>query len=418
MENTPRASQGSVNNPYVNHLVFLFGAVYFAQGIAQSGGLIYQPLNYYLKEIMYLDEVGTTNYLAILTIPWVIKPVYGLLSDFISLFGYRRKSWLLVLNILSSLGFLWITEITNGESLIMALLLTAIGTAASDVIIDALMVENGRKFNMIGRFQAVQWFWFYVAQIVTSLLGGWLTEMTDPGTGLRTAAIIAMFAPAVVALLSWLVVKEVKTSMNIASLVVTVKGLREAFQSRLLWSAMLFLVLWNFSPGFGIPIYYHMTDTLKFSQSFIGELGAIGSVGSIFGAWLYGKYISTRNLNFQLVFSIIAGALSTFSYLSVINPNSYSGGLYIILSFFFGITSVIALLAILTLAGKACPEKVEGFTFAALMALTNGFAQLSAMAGSWMLVNWFEGYLPPLIILSGTATLFCFFLLPALKGLR
>ncbi len=93
----------------------------------------------------------------------------------------------------------------------MALLLTAIGTAASDVIIDALMVENGRKFNMIGRFQAVQWFWFYVAQIVTSLLGGWLTEMTDPGTGLRTAAIIAMVAPAVVALLSWLVVKEEKT---------------------------------------------------------------------------------------------------------------------------------------------------------------------------------------------------------------
>ncbi len=65
MEKIPLASQGSVNNPYVNHLVLLFGAVYFAQGIAQSGGLIYQPLNYYLKEVMYLDEVGTTNYLAI-----------------------------------------------------------------------------------------------------------------------------------------------------------------------------------------------------------------------------------------------------------------------------------------------------------------------------------------------------------------
>jgi MFS family permease len=336
----------------------------------------------------------------------------------ISLFGYRRKSWLLVVNILTSSGYFWLAEISNGDSLIMALLLTAIGTAASDVIIDALMVENGRKFNMISQFQAVQWFWFYVAQIVTSLVGGWLAGMADPGTGLRTAAIIAMIAPAAIALLSWLVVKEKKTAMELASLIVTVKGLREAFRSRLLWAAMLFLIFWNFSPSFGIPIYYHMTDTLNFSQSFIGELGAIGSFGSIVGAWLYGKYVSNRELHFQLVFSIIAGAISTFSYLSVINPAPYSDELFIVLSFFFGITSMIALLAILTLAGKACPKRAEGFTFAVLMSLTNGFAQLSAIAGSWMLINWFEGYLPPLIILSGAATLFCFFLLPDLKGLR
>lgn len=79
---------------------------------------------------------------------------------------------------------------------------------------------------------------------------------------------------------------------------------------------------------------------------------------------------------------------------------------------------MIALLAILTLAGKACPKRTEGFTFAVLMSLTNGFAQLSAMIGSWMLVNWFEGYLPPLIILSGIATLFCLLLLPDLKESR
>ncbi|MCO6428615.1 MFS transporter [Nitrosomonas communis] len=418
MENISLASPRSINNPYVNHLIFLFGIVYFAQGIAQSGGLINLPLNYYLKEIMQLNEVGATSYLAILTIPWVIKPVYGLVSDFISLFGYHRKSWLLVLNLLSCLGYLWLAEIADGDQLIIALLLTAIGTAASDVIIDALMVENGRKFNMMGQFQAVQWFWFYVAQIVTSLLGGWLAEMADPGTGLRTAAIIAMVAPAAIALLSWLIVKEEKSSMDLASLKITVKSLQEAFRSRLLWATMLFLVFWNFSPGFGIPIYYHMTDTLKFSQSFIGQLGAIGSAGSILGAWLYGRYICNYNLDSQLVFSIIAGALSTFSYLSVINPTPYSEELFIALSFFFGITSMIALLAILTLAGKACPKRTEGFTFAVLMSLTNGFAQLSAMIGSWMLVNWFEGYLPPLIILSGIATLFCLLLLPDLKESR
>ncbi|SFL74130.1 MFS transporter [Nitrosomonas communis] len=416
MENTPFPSQQSINSRYVNHLVFLFGIVYFAQGIAQSGGLISLPLNYYLKEVMQLNELGATNYLTILTIPWIIKPVYGLVSDFISLFGYRRKSWLLVLNVLTCIGYLWLAEIADGDQLILALLLTAIGTAASDVIIDALMVENGRKFNMIVQFQAVQWFWFYVAQIVTSILGGWLAEMADPDTGLRTAAIITMVAPAIIAILSWLIVKEEKTVMDLASLKATVAGLRETFRSRLLWATILFLVLWNFSPGFGIPIYYLMTDTLNFSQSFIGHVGAISSAGSILGAWLYGKYISNRSIDFQLVFSILTSALSTFSYLGAITPTPYSGLLFIALSFFFGITSMTALLAILTLAARACPEKAEGFTFAVLMSIVNGCAQLSTMMGSWMLVNWFEGYLPPLIILSGAATLFCLFLLPNFKA--
>lgn len=416
MENASFASQKSIHNSYVSHLIFLFGIVYFAQGIAQSGGLISLPLNYYLKEVMQLNEEGATNYLTILAIPWAIKPVYGLVSDFISLFGYRRKSWLLILNIITCIGYLWLAEIADDDQLIMALLLTAIGTAASDVIIDALMVENGRKFNMIEQFQAVQWFWFYVAQIVTSILGGWLAEMADPGTGLRVAAIITMIAPAVIAILSWLLVKEEKAPMDLASLKATVMGLREAFRSRILWTTMLFLIFWNFSPGFGIPIYYHMTDTLKFSQSFIGHLGAIGSAGSILGAWLYGKYMSNRSINFQLVFSILTSAFSTFSYLGALTPTPYSGELYIAISFFFGITSMIALLAILTLAGRACPVKAEGFIFAVLMSVINGFAQLSTVMGCWMLVNWFHGYLPPLIILSGAATLFCLFLLPSLKA--
>ncbi|AKH39117.1 MULTISPECIES: MFS transporter [Nitrosomonas] len=415
MENTPLVSQQSINSRYVNHLVFLFGIVYFAQGIAQSGGLISLPLNYYLKEVMQFNELGATHYLAVLAIPWVIKPVYGLVSDFISLFGYRRKSWLLVLNLFTCIGYFWLAEIADNDQLIMALLLTAIGTAAADVIIDALMVENGRKFNMTAQFQAVQWFWLCVAQIVTSILGGWLAEMADPGTGLRTAAIITMAAPAIIAILSWLIVKEEKTSMDVASLKATVAGLRETFRSRLLWTTILFLVLWNFSPGFGIPIYYFMTDTLNFSQSFIGHLGAISSVGSILGAWLYGKYLSNRSIDFQLVFSILTSAFSTFSYLGALTPTSYSSLLFITLSFFFGITSMIALLAILTLAARACPEKAEGFTFAVLMSIINGCAQLSAMTGSWMLVNWFAGYLAPLIILSGAATLFCLFLLPSFK---
>ena len=190
----PNPNNGGSNDSYVKKLVFMFGLVYFAQGLAQASGLISQPLSFYMKEVLHFDEAQSTSYLAVLTLPWIIKPLYGLVSDFIPLFGYRRKSWLLLLNVISAGAFFWLTGLDEPSKIVFALLLTAFGTAASDVIVDALMVENGQKFNMVGKFQSVQWFWFYAAQIATSLAGGWLASMSDPGTGLHVAAMITMFA--------------------------------------------------------------------------------------------------------------------------------------------------------------------------------------------------------------------------------
>ena len=36
-----------------------------------------------------------TEFLAIFNFPWIIKPIYGVLSDLVPLFGYRRKSYLI-----------------------------------------------------------------------------------------------------------------------------------------------------------------------------------------------------------------------------------------------------------------------------------------------------------------------------------
>ena len=57
-----------------------------------------------------------------------------------------------------------------------------------------------------------------------------------------------------------------------------------ALRSAKLYLVALFLFLYSFAPGFGTPLYYFMTDELKFSQSYIGILGSIASAGWIAGA--------------------------------------------------------------------------------------------------------------------------------------
>ena len=149
----------------------MFGLVYFAQGLAQNSGLVSQPLAYFLKQTLHFDQLQSSTFLAVLTLPWIIKPLYGHISDFVPLLGYRRKTWLLLLNTISAMAFLMLSGESDAYAIRTCLIFTAISTAASDVIIDALMVENGNRFGMVGKFQAVQWFWFYTAQVFTSIVG-------------------------------------------------------------------------------------------------------------------------------------------------------------------------------------------------------------------------------------------------------
>lgn len=419
-------NQSSSVASYIKKLIFLFGLVYFAQGLGQASGLVSQPLNFFFKESLGLNPAQVTEFLAVLTIPWMIKPLYGLLSDFIPLFGYRRKTWLLAMNGLAAGGFIWLSGLTDPHTIVTALLLTAFGTASSDVIIDALMVENGQKYGMTAKFQSVQWLWINVASIGTSLAGGFLCSKFTPGTALHIAAMVTFAAPLAVAVTSWLVIKEEKARINLGELKATTSSLFSAFKSKTLWAVILFLAFWNFSPSFGTPMYYHQVDKLGFSQEFIGTLGAIGAVGSVLGAWLYGKFFAKRTLKFQLVFSIIGGTVGTLAYLLLISPAGLTlagitvsaAAIAIALNFVFGAIGIIATLTTLTLAAQACPKKAEGFTFAALMSVYNGFAQLSAIVGARLFVDYFHSNLAPLIWVSAGFTFCCFLLLPTLRGVK
>lgn len=412
LDNVPKLS------PQVKGLMFLFGFIYFSQGIAQFSGLMSQPLTFYFKEVLGFGADAATNYLAVLTIPWVIKPLYGLISDFFPLLGYRRKSWLILMNSMAAMAFLWLTGLTAANQIVLAMTLTAIGTAASDVIIDALMVEKGQKFKITERIQATQWLWFNIAAIGTSLLGGFLIDSFGAESALRIAAVITMVAPAAVVVAVWFMLQEDKVKLDRAQLGSTVQGLWQSVRHPTLWAVMFFIIFWEFSPSLGTPFYYHMTDNLGFSQKFIGTLGAVGSVGSVIGAWVYGFYFARKTLRFQLVFSIITGFLGTIAYLSLMQPSDLSGPIALGLSLVFGATGMIATLTVLTLAAQVCPPKAEGFTFSVLMSVKNGAAQLSAILGAWLFVNVFANTLTPLVWVSALATLSCLVLLPLLRGVK
>ena len=390
--------------------MLFFGLVYVVEGIGQTGGLIAQPLNYYLKQIFGWTPVQVSAYLTILNLPWIIKPVYGIVSDFLPLFGYRRKAYLVLANAAAAVAFGWVTQITQPSQLIFVLLLTAYAMAISSTLCGAILVENGQRLGASDAFVNQQWLWFNIAALASGFIGGQLVERLSPGAALHAAASIIAAAPLAVVLTGWFLISEPKSRIDLAEMKKTFSSLLATFTVRDLWLVGLFLFLYYLSPGLGTPLYYHLTDELKFSQEYIGILGSISSAGWIAGALLYRRFFKGITARTLLNLSILFGTLTTAAFLLLWNEAAAA-----VIYFFSGFAGMIAFVATLTLAADYCPQRAEGFAFAALMSITNFSATLSDNIGSFLYQHLFNRHLYPLIVVSAAFTALAFAFVPMLR---
>ena len=394
----------------ISRLMLFFAIVYTVEGIGQAKvGVIWQPLTHYLKESQNWTPVQIATYLAVLDVPWIIKPLYGMLSDFLPLFGYRRRSYLLLANAAAIAAFLWTTQVLAPASIVFALLLTAIAMAISSTVCGALLVENGQRLNASAAFINQQWLWFNVAVMVASLLGGQLIEHLSPEGALHAAAAIAAVAPVAIVVSCLALVEEEPSGINVAEFRRALRGFVDTFRSRTLWLIGAFLFCYYFSPGFGTPLYFHMTDHLRFSQGTIGMLSSVSAGGWIAGGLIYRFLLRGMASRALLNLSILCGTLATLAFLGLVDETSA-----IVVYFLNGVASMIANIATLTLAADHCPKRSEGFAFAALMSVINLATPLSDTIGAYLYQHVFSGRLAPLIMASAAFTTFVFVLVPLL----
>jgi MFS family permease len=394
----------------VNHLLLFFGLVYVVEGLGQIGGLISQPLTYYLKEVHGWTALQVTAFITVFNVPWVIKPVYGLVSDFLPLFGYRRKSYLLIANAAAVGGYFWATQINTPSVLLLALMLTAYAMAISSTLCGAVLVENGQRLHESGTFVNQQWLWFNVAAMAAAIIGGQLVQHLSPSSALHVAAGLVAIAPFAVILGTLSLIPEQKMSINVQGMRSTFNGLLASFKRRELWIIAVFIFLYYFSPGFATPLYYHMTDELKFSQGYIGILGSIASAGWVVGALLYRRFFGGMTLKTLLNVSIAFGTVTTAAYLLLSTETSAA-----ILNFCSGFAAMLATVATLTLAADYCPQRAEGFAFAILMSIINLATASADNVGSFLYTHVFHNSLTPLILVSAAFTAFAFVLVPLLR---
>src|SRR6476659_2381146 len=116
--------------------------VYFVQGIL---GLARLAISFFLKDELGIGPAQVSALMGIAALPWMIKPVFGFISDGLPIFGYRRRPYLVLSGILGAASWVSLATIVHTSwGAAIAIVFGSLAIAVSDVIVDSLVVERAR----------------------------------------------------------------------------------------------------------------------------------------------------------------------------------------------------------------------------------------------------------------------------------
>jgi folate/biopterin transporter len=409
--------------------VVAIATIYFVEGAL---GLARLAQTYLLKDELHLGPAELSALTGFFVLPWSIKPVYGFLSDGLPLFGYRRRSYLILAGGLGFFSYFALGQNFFGllpldqiiPATVVALLVSSACIAFSDVVADGIVVQKTRDSDnpaIAGGLQSLCWGSAAIGGLLSAYFSGSLLEVMKPQDVFGITAVLPLLVAAIAFLIDEQPVlrkgrqgnNNNNNNNNNNSLASTTStdaaahglvvvedepkpfdGIQDQIDA--LWGAIkqpsiykpaLFLFLWQSTPTSDGAFFFFMTDELGFGPEFLGRVRLISAGASLFGVWLYNQYLKTKPIKDILFWaSIISVPLGLSSLLLITHANRALGipdGMFVVGDdVVLAVLGQIAFLPTLVLAARLCPPGVEAVLFATLMSINNGASTLGTEIGA------------------------------------
>ncbi|MEH1902940.1 MAG: folate/biopterin family MFS transporter [Nostoc sp.] len=376
------------NEPNAELIAIL--TVYFVQGIL---GLSRLAVSFFLKDELHLSPVQMSTLLGIVFLPWMIKPVFGFISDGLPIFGYRRRPYLILSGILGTASWISLATIVHTSwGATLAIALGSLSVAMSDVIVDSLVVERARGESQAkaGSLQSLSWGASAIGGLITAYFSGLLLEYFTT----RTVFGITAFFPLIVSGVAWLIAEspinkdsQDSNQTNPLSIKHQLGQLRQAITQKTIWLPTAFIFVWQATPNADSAFFYFSTNELHFEPEFLGRVHLVTSFASLVGVWIFQRFL--KSIPFRVIFAwstVLSSILGMTMLLLVTHTNRrlgiddhwFSLGDSVVLS----VMGQIAFMQVMVLAARLCPSGVEATLFALLMSVFNSAGTVSRAFGA------------------------------------
>ncbi|XP_051119252.1 probable folate-biopterin transporter 3 [Andrographis paniculata] len=380
------------------HWSFVLGVV-IVYGINQglALGLSKVSTQYYMKDEQKLQPSEAQVFHGMIMMPWIVKPLWGLLTDAVPISGQRRRPYFILAGIIGSVSMI-ILSLEKNILLGFALLLLmsgSAGAAIADVTIDACVTENSIGHpSLAGEMQSLCGLCSSVGQLIGYAISGFLVHLIGSKGVFGVLSI-----PAGLVILVGIIIQD--PLIRNASY----KRISQKFldASRDMWMALKCPAVWRpclymyVSLAMSLHIhegmFYWYTDAKtgpSFSQEAVGSISAVGAVGALLGVLLYQN--AFRNHPFRRVLfwaQLLYGASGMLDLILVSRLNLIFGVPdYSVVVLDAAVSHMIGRLKwlpLLVLSSKLCPSGIEGTFFALLMSIDHIGSFSAAWAGGLLL---------------------------------
>ncbi|XP_075522566.1 putative folate-biopterin transporter 6 isoform X1 [Primulina tabacum] len=386
-----------LNPTFVLGVVLVYG---LNQGFSWS--LFKVVSDYYWKDVQKVQPSEVQLFIGLYYIPWVMKPVWGLLTDVFPVKGFRRRPYFILSG---AAGALCALKVASGGGVAVALALGCLmgisaGVAMADVVIDACIARNSIEIRSLAAdMQSLCGFCSSAGALVGYSTSGFFVHHIGPQGALGLLAI----APFTLIILGFVIYeprksddshvpkKKAQAAQKIRE---AVNDMYKTLKFPQVWKPALYMYMslaLNISTHEGQ--FYWYTDPQAgpaFSQEFVGMIYAIGAMASIVGVVIYHKTLKDYPFRPVLFFVQLLFGISGMLDIVFIRRWNLALGIpdyyFIILEECISrIVSRIRWMPIMVLSSQLCPLGIEGTFFALLMCIDSLGALTSKSAGGILL---------------------------------
>ncbi len=341
------------------YLFGMFAMLYFVQGVIQA----YQ-LNFFKphmdSEGIDADRLAIVASLALL--PFVIKWMYGLISDRYNLFGNgHRKPYMQIGLICTAAAFFVAYFIDPSESfgVLAATVLTAtffmalFDTTADALAVDVVVPEDH------SRVQAFMTGGRAAGLVIVSLVFGLIADTIG-----YQAIFLAISALLLVPL--WMVRRVQEPAVRTPAHSFDRRAFKVMLQPRYFVFALVLIIAWTAFQGIDGLVTFYMSDELGSSGGTIGLYGTlkgIGMVGGAFGLSLLVKRFGRRTAVLTTISAVTIGGLA-FSGLT-------SERVILTVAILWGVAVGLQWTTYVTLSMGITDTRIAGSMFAILQTMSN-----------------------------------------------
>ena len=281
-------------------------------------------ISYYFKDSLKLSPSQSSFFRSLISFPFIFQPILGLISDSFSIFGYKRKPYLIIGGLLNFI--LWsILSLKNSSQFlaISILIIINLNHTFINACSGGILVEVSKKLTLnkkkLERYNNSD-IYKNIGMIFSSFFRGIVIELFGVKTNFIMAGGLSLFY----AISGFIYFEETKDDKKEEQNYQIIKNTSEdeiniekninffsIINNKNIFIPLILVLFFSSSPSYFESSFFYLTDEKKFNPRNFGQLTICMMIFMLSNSIIYKKYLKDMNKKKVILYACLISFFSS-----------------------------------------------------------------------------------------------------------